>query len=441
MVFISLPSECHDCSEMEKHRPQESLPHGTPTTVDPGMSLDAQRTFEVLAAGLDSLGVDDEWRGQGVASLREVLSDKQLSGQVVDEALRRGAWRFMSEVLHSEFTLRCSPSTLLAHDDFCSRVDALGRPLSDDEVAKIAMWRSILLASPWKEDSLNGYERQAWQTLSFKTFNALARSSVEASCWGDPGQLVHVIDVVNLASRNVGVDRQSTRITIQEAFQGLIDCLAQARAPLTFASGPLCELDLSLYKSDAGFRKSLMNGALKSESQDVAVEFLLALATAPGLASEWNFRVHIAEKLIEVSERPVELCFAILARASDPAVLSSAMRNLGHRLQFPLGRDARAEIESIGSRGGTVLGDLLSGLDSSHARSGWFDSYPLLVQRFVQACAVARVPHGMSSDRLESLSQSRGGPLSAEQLWVALSALDSFSIEGVGTKLRALIRR
>jgi len=410
-------------------------------SADPGLSRDTQRIFEVLQVGLDELDVGAAWRSRDTSALKEVLSDQRLSGAVIEETLSRGSWRLISEVLQPELSASCLPSRLLSSEDFTTRISAIGRVLSDDEVAKISLWRSVLVANPWRGEVLDAREYEAWRDLSFKVYEALSRSSIDENYGSDPGQLVHVVDVVNLASRNIGPQRQPTRITVQEAFQGLVDCLSQAQRGFSFDQGPLSELDLYQYKRDPGFRTALTEGALKSESKEVAHAFLIAIAAQPGLSTEWAFRVSMAEKAIEISSRPLAVCFSLLEQSTDPAVLSAVMRNISNRLEFPLSKRSREEVASLNSRGGEILGGLLLGLDASHARSGWFDTYPLLVQRFVQACAVARVPHGMSSDRLESLSQSRGGPLSAEQLWVALSALDPVSIEGVGTKLRALIRR
>jgi hypothetical protein len=411
----------------------------TNTLADPAMSREAQRIFEALEVGLDAVKEGPEWRELNTAQLSDALSNNQLTSYVIEQGLSRGSWRVISEVLHSEFSLRCLPSVLLTNSNFSMSINSAGRALSDDEAAKVGLWRSVLLSSLWKWETLNAYEREAWGELSFKVYDALAHSSLDACGGSDPGQIVHVVDVVNCASCNVGTARQSMRVTVQEAFQGLVDCLSQVGDRFSLNDGPLAELDLSLYKRDAGFRKSLVAGVLKSQSKDTAERFLFALVTQPGVPGDWMFRVSIAESLIAASDRPISVCFSLLESATDTAVLSLAIENVSRRLAFPLGKNAKGEVAQLGASGGEVLGNLLVCLDSSHARSGWFNAYPRLVQQYAQCCAVAHVPHGLSVERIEMLSQTRGGPLSEEQVWVALSALDSFSAERIATKIRVLL--
>ena len=187
-------------------------------------------------------------------------------------------------------------------------------------------------------------------------------------------------------------------------------------------------------------RVEFFAGIQEAKDKTAARSLLQHLASQDGPASHWAFRMSAVSKLLSSSPAPVATMFGILATAHDPSVRSFAMKAISQKLEFPISRDIRDEVAHLGPLGGRVLSLVLAGLDKSHRHSGWFDGLPLLVRQYAHAAAAAHVDSGIDQEVITSLSVTKGGPLSENQVFEALVAFDPISLEGLATKIRAIIR-
>lgn len=425
---------------------QSQTPHTPSVHPDNAIELAKNGSWQQIfqTATPSVLTGEEMWSTTDNRHIKEIGKDHNLLDQAVREALAQGAWHFLQQLFHEGFAKACPPALLLASPQFLAPITAVDRPVTDTELAKISLWRSILVANPWHTIELSAKDEGDWKQLSVSSLNALSKSSTPATLFSNPGHLIHVVDVVNIA---VNALRHRTsgpldhvRVGLREAVASMVECAGQTKASVKPSEGALRDLNFPIIIQERDVRVAFLGGIAAAKDRVAASSFLHNLASQDGPASQWLFRVTAATHLAETSAAPVASMFGVLAEAKDPSVRAFALKTASRKLEFPLSRDVRDEVTLLGPLGGQILSRLLVGADRSHRLSGWFDTLPLLIRQYTHAAAAAHVEHGVDTDLISSLSIQKGGPLSVNQVSDSLVALDHISLEGLATMIRRIIR-
>jgi hypothetical protein len=165
------------------------------------------------------------------------------------------------------------------------------------------------------------------------------------------------------------------------------------------------------------------------------------IASAESLAGNRFVRLTALQLLDRNNGTPLLSNLHVLAAAEDPEVKSAAIRSLMRQLAFPLSASTQEELVAAHRLGGTLLGVLCKGVDTTRGRPAWMTDFPALVKQWQLACAGARVESGVSSTDLTACSLAHGGPLNAWQVNYALSPTDPLSFAFFQSGLRRLVGR